>query len=152
MLTHAFKGVNEMRILTDEEITATEESAGKSYRRHQSSIRGQMVTPQDDYQWHYARAIEAAVLSKLAEQDMEPKYWVCRGELYEVQQFRLFPDNTPCPGQEKLYTEAQLLAAQQRTAEACAKVCDQQAKELECPERATYCAEEIRNGEWREYL
>lgn len=28
--------------------------------------------------------------------------------------------------------------------EACAKICDEQAKEPECPERAQYCAELIR--------
>ena len=30
------------------------------------------------------------------------------------------------------------------TAEACEKICDEQAKEPECPERAEYCADEIR--------
>lgn len=37
---------------------------------------------------------------------------------------------------------ARLVAAHER--EACAKVCDQQAHEPECPERADYCAAAIR--------
>jgi tRNA(Ile)-lysidine synthase TilS/MesJ len=41
---------------------------------------------------------------------------------------------------------AQLVAAQAAAAEreACAKVCDEQAKEPECPERAAYCSAAIR--------
>lgn len=37
---------------------------------------------------------------------------------------------------------AQLVAAHER--EECAKVCDEEAKEPECPERAAYCAAAIR--------
>lgn len=40
------------------------------------------------------------------------------------------------------YRFAALVAAAER--EECAKVCDQQAHEPECPERATYCAAAIR--------
>lgn len=47
-----------------------------------------------------------------------------------------------------LYTETQLLAAQQRTAEACAKVCDEIAAAAGI---GAGFAEAIRNGEWREY-
>ena len=35
-------------------------------------------------------------------------------------------------------------AATKAEREACAKVCDEQAKEPECPERAMYCADAIR--------
>jgi len=53
----------------------------------------------------------------------------------------------------KLYTEAQYIAAQQRTAEACAKVCDKIDEEYEGEDvLGTWCSEAIRNGEWREYL
>ena len=54
----------------------------------------------------------------------------------------------------KLYTEAQLLAVQQRTAEACAKVCDEQhdkALTSSAAHRADCCATRIRNGEWRNH-
>lgn len=37
-----------------------------------------------------------------------------------------------------------LNAAAKAEREACAKVCDEQAKEPECPERAQYCAAAIR--------
>ena len=130
-----------MNILTDEEILAamTPEAVEDDYYLPQT----------------FARAIEAAVLAKLAAQDGEPVGWLCEGALYEVQQHRLFTGKGPIPGQEKLYTETQLLAAQQRTAEACAKVCDEQHdKALTSPaaHRADCCATRIRNGEWREYL
>lgn len=37
-----------------------------------------------------------------------------------------------------------LQARDDKVAEACAKVCDEQQQEPECPERANYCAETIR--------
>ena len=100
-----------------------------------------------------SRAIEAAVLAKLAEQDMEPSFWLCRGELFEVEQRFFPPNNGPIPGQEKLYTETQLLAAQQRTAEACLALAE--SKHANGNFRFTHqeeISEAIRNGDWREYL
>lgn len=43
---------------------------------------------------------------------------------------------------ETLERFAALVAAAER--EACAKVCEEQAREPECPERAQYCADAIR--------
>lgn len=48
-------------LLTDEEICMAQDAAGRSFRRHQSSIRGQQIMPADSPDWHLARAIEAAV-------------------------------------------------------------------------------------------
>ena len=45
-----------------------------------------------------------------------------------------------------------MLAAMDMVAEACAMVCDAQADESECPERALYCAECIRADEWKKYM
>jgi hypothetical protein len=44
---------------------------------------------------------------------------------------------------ETLERFAALVAAAER--EACAKVCEEQAREPECPERAQYCADAIRS-------
>lgn len=54
---------------------------------------------------------------------------------------------------DRLYTEDQLIAAQQRTAEACAKVCENLPKRFrtEFDKVSTECAEAIRRGDWREY-
>jgi len=46
--------------LTDEEIYECERIAAIRYHRHKNSIRGQQITPADDPQWHFARAIIAA--------------------------------------------------------------------------------------------
>ena len=92
-------------------------------------------------------------LSKLAEQDVEPSFWLCRGELFEVEQRFFPPNNEPIPGQEKLYTETQLLAAQQRTAEACAKVCRGEGIGFtDDDEELNRIAAMLAAGKWREYL
>jgi hypothetical protein len=49
----------EWRGLTDEEIYEAEDSAGRSFRHHRMSIRGQMITPADGFNWHFAHAIDA---------------------------------------------------------------------------------------------
>ena len=46
--------------LTDEQIDQCEIAAGVTYRRHQGSVRGQQLTPADDFLYHFAKAIEAA--------------------------------------------------------------------------------------------
>lgn len=46
--------------LTDEEIYECERIAAIRHHRHKNSIRGQQITPADDPQWHFARAIERA--------------------------------------------------------------------------------------------
>jgi hypothetical protein len=50
--------------LTDEEITDAEYLAAVRYKKHMGSIRGQQITPADDPQWHFARAIEAKLKEK----------------------------------------------------------------------------------------
>jgi hypothetical protein len=50
--------------LTDEELLEAEDTGEKSYRRWKSSIRGNMVMPQDSLQWHISRAIEAKLIQK----------------------------------------------------------------------------------------
>jgi len=55
-----------MSILTEEEIEVAQEAAFRSFRNIQGKIRGQMLGPQDSPDWHFARAIESAVLEKLA--------------------------------------------------------------------------------------
>jgi hypothetical protein len=51
---------------------------------------------------------------------------------------------TPGEGWEPLFDEAAMKAATAAALERAALVCDEQAKEPECPERATYCADAIR--------
>lgn len=95
-------------------------------------------------------------LSKLAEQDAEPVAFAFKhsllGVLYD------FSETEHSNGMVRLYTETQLLAAQQRTAEACAKVCEAvRAEDGDGQHRAWYagidmCIDAIRNGDWREHL
>lgn len=125
-----------MNILTDEEI-------GK--------LSASCIGPS----WCYdlVRKVEAAVMSKLAEQTGDPCLWTTRAMIGTS---TMQDENYPVP----LYTEAQLIAAQQRTADACAKAVA--AEHLEEPAQtdgdAAYEAAidhaiaAIRNGEWREYL
>lgn len=102
----------------------------------------------------FARAIEAAVLSKLAEQAGEPVAW----EWVNPEKGMCISHQEPPEYEEvyqisKLYTEAQLIAAQQRTAEACAKVI-----RGECigfaddDEELNRLAAMLEAGEWRRYL
>lgn len=120
-----------MNILTDEEIIFIENiTASRSYNNH-------------------ARAIEAAVLSKLAEQAGEPVAW----EWVNPEKGMRISHQEPPEYEEvyqisKLYTEAQLIAAQQRTAEACAKLLNDNLGHLTRGDALVA----IRNGEWREYL
>ena len=59
-------------ILSDEEIYAAVDAASLSFKKHKFSICGQTITPLDDPQYHFACAIEAAVLAKLREQEPRP--------------------------------------------------------------------------------
>lgn len=80
-----------MQILTDEEITTAEESAGKSYRNHKSSIHGQIIMPQDDYQWHFARAIEAKIMEKIG----KPVAWMNAENTVTFHWSRNSPNDVP---------------------------------------------------------
>lgn len=100
----------------------------------------------------------ARCLSKLAEQaGVEPVGFMDgQGVLWETVYGNPLPSDVP------LYTEPQLIATQQRTAEACAKVCrslEQNGFNYETydgweniPAEACHCEIAIQNGEWREYL
>ena len=106
-------------------------------------------------------------LAKLAVQDVEPIYQLSKANSSVSSAWIDVDEQTysdaglyPEYGRRRLYPEAQLLAAQQRTAEACAKLCGYMitpSKSLsDHPYQAwlagiTQCAEAINNGEWRNY-
>ena len=117
-----------MNILTDEEL--------ESIKFDQ---RDQLVD------FETLRAVEAAVLAKLAALDMKPAAYITyKGHLLHADDPKVMEHSEP----EALYTETQLLASQQRTAEACAKVCDEIAVTAwGCDSRF---GEAVRNY-WREY-
>lgn len=114
------------------------------------------------------RAVEAAALAKLAAQDVKPIYQLSKADSSVSSAWIDVDEQTysdaglyPEYGRRRLYPEAQLLDAQQRTAEACAKVCGEMispSKPLsDNPCQAwmagtLQCAEAINNGEWRNYL
>ena len=50
--------------LTEEEIQECEHLAAIRHNRHKHSIRGQMISPADDLNWHFARAIESKLEEK----------------------------------------------------------------------------------------
>lgn len=52
--------------LTEDEIYDCEKVGAIHYQRHKCAIRGQQLTPADDPQWHFARAIEAKLKEKNA--------------------------------------------------------------------------------------
>lgn len=88
-------------------------------------------------------------LSKMAEQDIPEPLGTANDLIddYVLSRTGINPN-------DKLYTEAQLLAAQQRTAEACASLLDGfSAHPLDTIEGVLgEHADAIRNGEWRDYL
>lgn len=50
--------------LTDEEIDECERLATFRYQRHKYSVHGQIITPADGLEWHFAQAIEQALKEK----------------------------------------------------------------------------------------
>lgn len=50
--------------LTDEDEEHCQNEAAVKYRRYKSSIRGQMIAPADNYEWHLIRAVEAKLREK----------------------------------------------------------------------------------------
>lgn len=56
--------VREWQWLTDEDEDRCRVDAGAAYQRHIRNIRGQQITPADDYEWHLIRAIEARLKEK----------------------------------------------------------------------------------------
>lgn len=129
-----------MNILTDEEIT---KAIGTDRLLTSERI--------------FASAIEAAIMSKLAEQSGEPVADV----VWFDPALELFTERKPhkiIDGSlafmdtaelgTKLYAEAQLIAAQLRTAEACAKLLEDKGRI-----RSYYeCMRDMQDGKWREYL
>lgn len=125
-----------MNVLTDGEILAA---------MTPEAVEGDWYLPQT-----FARAIEAAVLAKLAAQYAKPSAYITyKGHLLHADDPKVLEHSEPDP----LYTKAQLLAAQQRTAEACAKVCENLPRKFrsEFSNVTSECAEAIRNGGWRNY-
>lgn len=55
-------GVDDMerKPLTDEQIELARDAATRSYMRHMGGVGGQMITPADSFEYHFARAIEHA--------------------------------------------------------------------------------------------
>jgi lipoate-protein ligase A len=50
--------------LTDEEIDECERLATIRHQSHRYSVHGQIITPADGLEWHFARAIEAKLKEK----------------------------------------------------------------------------------------
>lgn len=118
-----------MNILTDEEIDIiVQNHRGNSYD-------------------NLARAIESAVLKRLAEQNVEPVAYTCNHAFYRLKPCSSINGHPFIP----LYTETQLLAAQQRTAKACAKAVFEQAKYFGYNVHAEAVRDAALNN-WREYL
>jgi len=54
--------------LTDEEVYECEQLAAIQYQRHKYSVHGQIITPADGLEWHFAGVIEAKLKEKNHEQ------------------------------------------------------------------------------------
>ena len=65
--------------LTDELIDQIESAARASFRRHQSSIKGQLLTAADNYDWHLLHAAYQAGIqtmrAQLAEARRDVERW-----------------------------------------------------------------------------
>ena len=76
--------------LTDERIAQIESVARASFRRHQSSIKGQMLTAADNYDWHLLHAAHKAGIDTLraqlakAQRDEERLDWIIEHRAYVV--------------------------------------------------------------------
>ena len=57
-----------MTLLTKQEIERAEDAARHSYRHHMSSVRGQLITQLDSYDYHLIKAVESAVIEKIKAQ------------------------------------------------------------------------------------
>ena len=55
-------------MLTEQEIERAEDAARHSYRHHMSSVRGQLITQLDSYDYHLIKAVESAVIEKIKAQ------------------------------------------------------------------------------------
>ena len=63
-LRQALETEREWVWLTDEEIDECERLATIRHQRHKYSARGQLITPADGLEWHFAGAIEAKLKEK----------------------------------------------------------------------------------------
>lgn len=61
------------QLLTEEEIQSCIEEGERSFRCYKGGVRGQMVTSQDNLEWHYIAAAERMIFAKLAKE--EPVAW-----------------------------------------------------------------------------
>ena len=59
-------------MLTDDEIQQSIEAGERVYREHRGNVRGMTVQPIDDVTYCIARAVERAVVEKLAQPNAEP--------------------------------------------------------------------------------
>lgn len=59
------------QVLSDEEIDKAQDEASVAFRRNRGRICGQQIQPSDSPDWWFARAIEAAILAKLADRLMQ---------------------------------------------------------------------------------
>lgn len=107
--------------------------------------------------WKDAAEFLRRCLSKLAEQEVESVADVVWSDptiepFQKVKPHKIIDGSLSFMDEarigDKLYTETQLLAAQQRTAEACAKLLNDNLGHLTRGDALVA----IRNGEWREYL
>lgn len=126
-----------MNILTDEEVDIiVQNHRGNSYD-------------------NLARAIEAAILKKMVGQEVEPVATVVistTGMFAGIKRNLVLHQDAPILFDgDKLCTETQLLAAQQRTVEACAKAVFEQAKYFGYNVHAEAVRDAALNN-WREYL
>ena len=76
--------------LTDTRINQIESAARASFRRHQSSIKGQILTAADNYDWHLLHAAYQAGIHAMraqlaeAQRDAERLDWIIEHRAYVV--------------------------------------------------------------------
>lgn len=75
--------------LTDEEIDECYEVAIRTFKRSKGQVRGQQLTPSDDFNWHFARAIEAAVAERCAKVCDDLARAVSNGNTIAIEQRKL---------------------------------------------------------------
>ena len=75
--------------LTDALIDQIESAARASFRRHQSSIRGQILTAADNYDWHLLHAAYQAGIhamrAQLAEVEKQRDYAIHQAQIWKLE-------------------------------------------------------------------
>ena len=128
--------------LTDTLIDQIESAARASFRRHQSSIKGQILTAADNYDWHLLHAAYQAGHAAAKAETAAAGEPVAFAHFAENGNIRLWAPERPPDldgnAAHPLYTADQLAAAVAKERERAAMVCERIADDYNRSDCLTY--------------